>query len=153
AAQAIQDTEEVRREIDRAKSLLVRKQTADKTAQEIGTVLKDGNPDEASKLATTALQQFGGGEEAQRLASLKQQADAVAAVVLDDKAARLARFSKEGDQAVQENNLRAAAIAFEGAMDAGGGDDIRRKVVGVRARLARYDEQRDRAAELRRDVY
>src|SRR5262249_23152152 len=53
----------------------------------------------------------------------------------------------------QENNLRAAAIAFESASDAGGGDDIRRKLDDVRGRLARYDEQRARAAELRRDVY
>lgn len=152
-AQGIQDTEEVRREIDRTKSLLLRKQAADKTVQEIGTVLKEGNPDEAARLATAGLQQFGGGEDGQRLVSLKQQADAVAAVVLDDKAARLARFGREGEQALQENNLRAAAIAFEGAIDAGGGDDVRRKLDDVRGRLARYDEQRTRAADLRRDVY
>src|SRR5262249_5672224 len=125
----------------------------DKTAQEISTVLKEGSADEASRLATAGLQQFGGGDDGQRLASLKQQADAVAAVVLDDKAARLARFSKEGDQALQENNLRAAVIAFEGALDAGAGDDVRRKLDDVRGRLTRYDEQRNRAADLRKDIY
>src|SRR5262249_30131810 len=92
AAQRVQDTEQIRREIDRVTALITQKQTADKTVQEIQTVLKEGNANDASRLASAGLQNLGGSDEAERLAPLKQQAAALEAVGIDDRQARLARF-------------------------------------------------------------
>lgn len=154
-AQLVNNTDEVRREIDRVKGLMTRNGEADKAAQEIAGVLRDGNPNDAARLATAALKPFGDGFQAQRLVLLKLQADALVVVDLDDKnadkAARLARFVKEGQAEADDNNYRAALLSFEQAVRAGAGADIQQKLDDMKAKLNRYDELREKAADLRRD--
>ncbi|MBL8799029.1 MAG: hypothetical protein JNM56_34405 [Planctomycetia bacterium] len=151
-AQSIEDTEPIRQEIERVSALLTQRDVADKTVAEIRTVLKEGNAEEAAKLAAGALQEFGGGDDGIRLAQLKQQADALrAAGNLEDRDARRARFSREAEDALREQNLRAAALALEQAVEAGGDAAQRQQFDDVRGRLVRYDDLRRQAAELRRD--
>jgi hypothetical protein len=88
AARAIQDTEQVRREIQRVRVLLEQEAAAERTVQDIQTVLNQGNPTEASRLATAALQQYGATDAAERLTRLKIQADALVSAQLGDGAAR-----------------------------------------------------------------
>src|SRR5262245_52798732 len=152
AARAIQDTEQVRLEIDKLKKRLEEQAAAERTVEDIQTVLTEGKPEEAARLAADALQQYGGSEAAAQLARLKRQADALAAAQLNDNAARRARFRQEGEAALREKNLRAAAIAFEQTLQYGDDADLRRQYDDLRASLARYDENRQRAAELRRDA-
>src|SRR5262249_5480644 len=63
-AQGIQDSDQVKNEIERVKSLMNQQKAADQTALDIQAVLNDGNADEAGKLATAALQQYGAGDNA-----------------------------------------------------------------------------------------
>ncbi len=79
AARSIQDTEQVRQEIDKVKHLIEQQAAAERTAHDIHSVLSQGKADEASRLATTALQQYGATDAAEPLAKLKRQADAVTA--------------------------------------------------------------------------
>jgi hypothetical protein len=151
-AQSIEDTEPVRQEIERVTALLTQRDVADKTVAEIRTVLKEGNAEEAAKLAAGALQEFGGGDDGIRLAQLKQQADALRNVGnLDDRDTRRARFAREADDALKEQNLRAAALALEQAVEAGGDAALRQQLDDVRGRLVRYDDLRRQAGEWRRD--
>jgi tetratricopeptide (TPR) repeat protein len=149
-ARALQDTEQVRREIARLKLRLDARAAAERTALDIQTVLTDGKADEAARLATTALREFGDSEASENLARLKRQADALVATQLDQQA-RLARFRQEAEEAARANNLRAAALAYEQAAALGADDALRRRLDELRATLARYDDNRRRAAELRRD--
>ncbi len=150
-AQAIQDTAQVRHEIDKVKAVLAQQAAAERTARDIQAVLNEGKADEAAKLSTQALQQLGGTDLADDLAKLKREADAVAAAAVDDRAARKARFQAEAEAALRDQNLRAAVIAFEHALQAADDEALRRQYEDVRATLARYDENRQRAAQLRRD--
>jgi tetratricopeptide (TPR) repeat protein len=52
---------------------------------------------------------------------------------------------------LRDQNLRAAALAFEQALQYGPDPDLRRQYDEIRVRLTRYDENRRRGAELRRD--
>src|SRR5262249_16453731 len=117
----------------------------------IQAVLAEGKADEAARLAGSALLQFGGTHIAARLGTLKRQADALLVVDINDNATRRARFRAEGDVALKEKNLRAAAIALEQTLQCGDEADLRRQLDEVRAGLARYDDNRQRAAELRKD--
>jgi tetratricopeptide (TPR) repeat protein len=84
------------------------------------------------------------------LARIKRQADALLAARPDD-AARHDRFRAEAEEALRAKDLRAAALALEQALQGEDNPDLRRQLDSVRADLARYDELRRRAAELRRD--
>jgi tetratricopeptide (TPR) repeat protein len=151
AARAVQDTEQVRLEIDKVKGLIEQQAAAEQTAKSIQTVLTDGKPEEASQLATASLQQFGGSDEADRLAKLKREADALTSASGEDDTARLVHFRQEGEAALAEKNLRAAAIAFEQAVQYGEDASVRKQLDDLHASLARYDDGRRRAHELRRD--
>ncbi len=150
-ARAAQDTEQVRFEIEKVKRLLDEQKAAEQTQRDVKAVLDDGKPDEAAKLAAAGLQQYGGGDAAAPLAQLKREADALSAATVDDGATRRARFAREGDDALRDKNLRAAVIAYEQALQAGDDATVRARLDDTRATVARYDEQRRRAQELRRD--
>jgi tetratricopeptide (TPR) repeat protein len=150
-ARSIQDTEQVRLEIDKIKASIAQQEAAEKTARDIQAVLADGKADEAAKLGTAALQQFGATDAADDLAKLKRQADAVAVAPVDDTAVRRARFQQEAESAYRDKNLRAAAIAYEQLLQLGEDVEARRRCDEVRDALTRYDDARARAAQLRRD--
>src|SRR5207237_868630 len=111
----VQDTDQVRLEIDKVKKLIDEQKAAEQTQRDVQAVLDDGKAEEAAKLASAGLRQYGGGDAAEALARLKREADALAAAPIDDGAARRARFAREGDDAVRDRNLRAAVIAYEQA--------------------------------------
>jgi tetratricopeptide (TPR) repeat protein len=150
-ARDVQDTEQVRLEIDKVQKLIDEQKAAEQTRQDVQAVLDDGKADEAAKLAGAGLQQYGGGDSAAPLAQLKREADALAAAQIDDGAARKARFAREGDDAVRDGNLRAAVISYEQALQAGDDPALRSRLDDVRASVSRYDDQRQRALDLRRD--
>jgi tetratricopeptide (TPR) repeat protein len=150
-ARDVQDTEQVRLEIEQVRKLINEQKAAEQTRRDVQAVLDDGKADEAAKLAAAGLQQYGGGDGAEKLAQLKRQADALAAAQIDDGAARRARFAREGDDAVRDKNLRAAVIAYEQALQAGDDPALRSRLDEVRVTVSRYDEQRQRALDLRRD--
>src|SRR5262249_50700586 len=79
ATRALNDTDQVRKEIDKVKGLLEQQASAERAGRDIQTVLAQGKPEEASQLATAALQQYGPTDVADPLARLKRQADAVTA--------------------------------------------------------------------------
>src|SRR5205085_12221878 len=56
------------------------------------------------------------------------------------------------EAAFRDGNLRAAVVAFEDALQYGDDPDLGRQRDEARAALARYDDNRRRAAELRRDA-
>jgi tetratricopeptide (TPR) repeat protein len=150
-ARSIQDTELIRLEIDKIKASLAQQEAAEKTARDIQTVLADGKADEAAQLGTAALQQFGATDVAEDLARLKRQADAVAVAAVDDARVRVARFQQEAESAYRDQNLRAAAIAYEQVLQLTNDLEARRRYDEVRDALARYDDARVRAIRLRRD--
>jgi tetratricopeptide (TPR) repeat protein len=150
-ARALQDTEQVRLEIGKVTQLQAQQIAAEKAATDIQTVFDQGRADDAGKLATDALQQFGGTDAADTLTRLKRETAAVSATQIRDDSDRRDRFRREGEAAVRENNLRAAAIAFETSLQYGDQDDVRRQLDDLRGRLNRYDDGRQRALQLRRD--
>ncbi len=141
------DTEQVGQEIARIKLCRDAAKPADRIARAIQAVLSDGNPDEAARLATAALREFGESDAAAVFIRLKRQADALASVPLDGPT-RLARFRLEAAQAAQINNLRAAALAYEQCLIAGD-TTVRPRLSEVQAILGRYDDARRRAVEFR----
>src|SRR6266851_3024557 len=149
-AKGIDDTEQIRQEIDKLKQRIDQAAGAERTAQDIQTVLKDGKAEDAGRLATAGLQQYGG-DNAEQLAKLKRQAEALTSVGTDDKAARKKALIAEGDGAVKDKNLRAAAIAYEQALQLGDDDSLKKQCDDLRGALARYGDNRVKAAELRRD--
>jgi hypothetical protein len=149
-ARDCQDTEQVRREIDRVRKLIQEQKDAEQTKRDVQAVLDDGKPEEAAKLASAGLQQYGGGDSGESLAQLKRQADALAAAA-GDGAARRAHLVSDGDGALGDKNLRAAVVAYEQALMLGDDPTVRTRLDEVRTTVARYDEQRQRARELRRD--
>jgi tetratricopeptide (TPR) repeat protein len=150
-ARGIKDTETVQREIERLKGILAERAAAEKTLQDIETVLGDGKAEEASKLAASALLQYGDTEWGPQLAKLKRQADTLIAAGAANEAARRDHFRKEGEAALKDKNLRAAALAFERSLQYGSDADVRKQHDEVRATLARYDDNRKKAAELRQN--
>ena len=87
-ARSIQDTEMVRQQIGKVKALMDQQIAAEKSVQDIQTVLDQGKPEDAAKLSTAALQQFGGTDAAPALSQLKQEADAVTVAPGSDKDAQ-----------------------------------------------------------------
>ncbi|MFO0809353.1 MAG: hypothetical protein U0746_12070 [Gemmataceae bacterium] len=150
-AQSAVDTEQVRGEIERLKGRLNTKTTVERIAADIRTVLTEGTPEEAAKLATEALNTYGDSEASETIIALKRQADALVTARLD-AAARLSRFRQEAESAEQAKDLRRAVLAYEQAVMAGGAEDVRRKLDTHRASLARYEDARRRAADFRRDA-
>jgi tetratricopeptide (TPR) repeat protein len=150
-AREAQDTEQVRLEIDKVRKLIDQQKAAEQTQRDIKAVLDDGKADDAAKLASAGLRQYGGGDSGQSLEQLKRQADALAdaGVVLDDS--RRERFRREGDDALRDKNLRAAVLAYEQALQDGDDPTIRARLDDTRAAVGRYDEQCRRARDLRRD--
>ena len=122
------------------------------TVKNIETVLNDGKADDAAKLAKDALKEFGDGDDAGKLVELSVQAEALKnAESKEAKDARYARFKKEGDAALEEKNLRAAALAFEQALLARDDADLQKTCADLRGTLDTYDTMRKKAAELRKD--
>lgn len=150
-AQKIQDTGAVQREMDKIGTILAQEAAAEKAVQDVKTVLDDGKADEAAKLASAALGQYGGGDRADELARLKQQADAVVTAAADSAVVRRTALKTEADAAVQSGNLRAAAVALEQAVGLGDDPVLARQLDELRDRLRTYDDNRRRAAELRAD--
>ena len=152
AAKLEKDTEFVRGEIAKLKSRLEAEASAKKTVQEIQIVLDQGDPKEARKLIQTALFEFGGGPEAGKLIQLQAQADALAAFQgNEDPKVRFLRLRDQGQVALQDDNLRAAAAALQQAIQLFDDAGVRDQLQGVQRRLEKYDSLRRRAAELRRD--
>jgi TolB-like protein len=148
-AQKAQDTEQVRREIARVKRRIEADKAAERTARDIQAVLNDGKPEEAARLAAAALREFADTESAAAIARLNWQAEALVTLPLDPPA-RAARFHAEGDEWRTANQPRVAVVAYEQAA-AAGDTTVRKRLVELEATLARYDDARRRAAELRRD--
>src|SRR5262249_28106313 len=144
-ARDIQDTEQVRLEIDKVKKLFDEQKAAEQTQRDIKAVLDDGKPDEAAKLASAGLKQFGGGDAAAPLVQLKRQADALADAGAALQESRAYRFAREGDDALRDKNFRAAVIAYEQALQDRDDPALRARLDEVRANVSRYDEQRQRA--------
>jgi tetratricopeptide (TPR) repeat protein len=151
AARALRDTEQVQLEIEKVKRLQEQQAAAARAAQDIQTVLNQGKPEDANRLATDALQQFGATDVADDLTRIKRETTVVTAVQLGDDVTRRDRFRREGEAALRDNNLRAAAIAFETALQYGDQLELRNQLDQVRATLTRYDDARARALRLRRD--
>jgi tetratricopeptide (TPR) repeat protein len=151
AARAVQDTDQVRALIDRLKATLAQQAEAERTARDVRAVIHDGRPDDAIRLASAALQQFGPTDNAADLAALKRQADALAAAAAADSAAQRNRLRNEAEAALRDNNLRLASVSLEQALQLGDDPAVRKQLDDVRASLARYDDNRRRAAELRHD--
>jgi tetratricopeptide (TPR) repeat protein len=150
-AMASDDTEQVRREIDRTRDLIAQQAAAERTARDARAILDEGKADDAGRVLTESLKQFGGSDAADELAGLKRQADALAADGLRSDAERRERFAREAAAAIQDNNLRAGGLALAQALQAGEDAALRRQLDEIQGRLARYDDARQRAAELRRD--
>jgi tetratricopeptide (TPR) repeat protein len=152
AARSIMDTDFVRAEIDKLKGRIEQHAAAKKTVQDIETVLEEGRAKEAAQLIRKALEEYGGTDLAPQLTKLRLQADAlVAAGQSEDAAARYQRFRDEGEAALRDKNLRAAALAFEQALNARDDARLKEQLDQVRGDLARYDDSRRKAQELRRD--
>lgn len=150
-AQKYQDTGAVQREIDKIRGLLAQQAAAEKAVQDVKTVLDDGKADEAAKLAAAALGQFGGGDRADELAQLRQQADAVLTATADSNVTRRASLRAEAEAAIQGGNLRTGVVALEQAAALAEDAALTRQLDELRGRLRRYDENRRLAAEMRSD--
>ncbi len=152
-AQTFKDSEFVRSEIERLKLRVDQEASANKTVQEIESILEDGKPAEAAKLAQAALKEFGDGNIADQIVKLNLQADALAnADATESVEDRFVRMRNTGAAALADNNLRAAGIAFEQALQIKANDlDVRSKYDQIQGQLSKYDALRKRGAELRRD--
>jgi tetratricopeptide (TPR) repeat protein len=152
-AQTAQDTDFVKTEIARVQARIARGEAAQKAAGDIKVVIEAGKAEEAAKLAGDALLQYGDSDQAETFAALKQQADALLGASLDDKS-RTKKFLDEAEAARKADNLRAAVLSYEQAV-ANGADPgaLKDTYEGLRTKLVRYDENRTKASELRKDQY
>jgi tetratricopeptide (TPR) repeat protein len=151
SARSFRDTDFVRGEIAKLRTRIDQQAAAERTVQDIQAVLDQGKPAEASSLAARALQEYGATDAADPLTRLKLQADALAAADKKDDGDRGKRFRDEGQAALGEKNLRAAALAFEQALQYGEDADLRKQLDDLHATLTKYDDNRLQAAELRKD--
>ena len=153
-AQAFHDTDFIKAEIAKLKARIGQEDAARKTLQEIEAILETGRGKEAAELADDALQQFGATDLSGRLVALKLQADALAMAQRgkeEDGGVRYQRLRDQGEAALKEKNLRAAALAFEQAVQAKEDARLLEQLKEIRAALEDYDDLRRKAAELRRD--
>lgn len=152
-ALAAQETDFVKSEIERIKEKINRSEAAEKAANDIKEVLDAGQAEQAAKLAGEALEQYGDSEVAEKLTALKRQADALASTSLEEKA-RQRRFLTEAETARRTNNYRTAVLAYDQAVGAGADvGELRETYESLKVRVAKYDENRTKAAELRKDPY
>jgi tetratricopeptide (TPR) repeat protein len=149
AAQTLQDTDQIRQEIERVRVRLEQQGAAERTMQDIQAILKEGKAEEAARLAAVGLQQYGGSQAEEKLCALKREADALVLAAQDDRGARQGRYQAELQTALRDQNLRNAAIALEQMLDGNADPALQQQLNQVRATLARYDDNRKRAAELR----
>ncbi|MFL5244949.1 MAG: hypothetical protein ACJ8FY_22840 [Gemmataceae bacterium] len=150
-AKEILDTKEIQQEIDKLQKRIDQQEAAQTTTQAIQTVLADGKPEDATRLATAGLQQFGDGDSAYQLAKLKREADALNGSPATDPEEHRKQLISEAKAALDEKNLRAAAIAYEEALPIKDDPDLRKELDGLHATLTKYDDNLRRAADLRRD--
>src|SRR5262249_38856109 len=151
-AKAARDTDFIRTESSKLKGRIDQDAAARKTADDIETILEQGKGAEAAQLAQAAVKEFGDSDASGRLAKLKLQADALQGVQkAEDAGTRFNRFRGEGDAALREKNLRAAALAYEQGLAARDDAPVRKQYDEARASVDRYDDLRRKAAELRRD--
>ncbi|MBO0700580.1 MAG: hypothetical protein J2P46_19440, partial [Zavarzinella sp.] len=150
-AQTAQETDFVKTEIERVQARITRAEAAQKAADDIKVVIDAGKAEEASKLAAEALAQYGDSDQAETLTSLKLQADALLGVSLDEKT-RKQKLLDDAESARKTNNLRAAVLSYEQAV-ANGADpgELKATYEDLRTKLVRYDENRAKAAEFRKD--
>jgi tetratricopeptide (TPR) repeat protein len=151
AAQQIQDSEQVRHLSERISRAIAEQAAAEKVALDLRGALDAGKADDAARLATGALQQYGGGEAAPELVRIKQQADALVLATATDKDNQCRRLQSDAQAAVRDNNLRAAALCLEQAAQLREDPTLRQQLAQVNGRLSRYEECRQRAQTLRRD--
>jgi hypothetical protein len=151
-AQVAQATDFVKGEIDRLRARITKAEAAQKAADDIKVVLESGQGEQASKLAADTLAQFGDTDQADTLTTLKRQADAL--LVVQAGAAGKQKLMEEAEAARKANNLRGAVVAYEQAAAAGTDPGpLKDTYEGLRNKLATYDDNRAKAAELRKDPY
>lgn len=124
---------------------------AEQTTANIQAVLDEGRAEEASKLGVDALLQFGHTESLERLIKLKREADTLATADIDSRKARFDRFRKEYDDAIKNENNRAAVIALEQALQNGDDAALSKTYDELQRNLTRYDELRAQANEAHQD--
>jgi tetratricopeptide (TPR) repeat protein len=151
AARSFKDSEFLKAEAGKLKTRLEQQAAAEKTVLDVQTVLDQGKTAEAGQLANAALAQYGGTDAAPGLVKLKLQTDALISAQLAKNPAKHKRFREEGEAALKEKNLRAAALALEQALQSGDDPALRKQYEDIQASLKRYDECRGKAVELRRD--
>jgi hypothetical protein len=145
------NTEFVQIEIKKLRFRIDRQQAADKMAVDIQAVLDQGDAVQAAKLAADALKEFGASDAAPALVKLKLQADALALAQTGSDPGARKTFVDQGQAALDAGNSRAAVAAFDQALALGDDAQLKQRADDLRAKLAKYDENRARAAELRRD--
>lgn len=150
-ARKVQETEQVRRLAERIQGLMDEQTAARRTASDLRAAIDDGKADEAARLSSAALRQYGGTEAAVDLARVKVQAEALVSASAVDSSDRARRLCTDAQAALQDNNLRAAAISLEQAVQLSDDPAARRQLDDIRARLTRYDDNLRRARDLRRD--
>jgi tetratricopeptide (TPR) repeat protein len=151
AAKAIKDTEEVSQQIARVQALQLSLESFDRTIADIQAVIDQGQGATASQLAVLAMAQFTQEPEAGKLAALKRQADALQLAAQPDEAAQMARLRTTAETATKENNLRAAALAYEQWASLKPDAAVQRQAEAVKTRLNQYDAACDKARELRKE--
>ncbi|VTS04578.1 CsgG/HfaB family protein [Tuwongella immobilis] len=149
-AQAIQDTELVRQEIQGIQQRLARRNGAAQTLKHLQAVLQVGRAEEASRLANDALLQYGDSDFAGDFVALKRQADAILSVQQQNQQRRLQQLIAEADAALSAKNYRTAATSFDQALALGADAAVQARAAQVRTTLERYDSLRTRADELRK---
>jgi tetratricopeptide (TPR) repeat protein len=153
-AAAIIPGDQIQAEIERLNARIALHRAGEQAVQDIRLVLSNGKADAAALLGADALKQYGGSEWAGDLEQLKRQADALVSAAQNADDARKTRFRDDAEAALKDDknpNLRAAAIALEQLLQLGEDPDRRKQLDAVHDRLQRYDDNRRRAAELRRD--
>jgi hypothetical protein len=150
-ARNFKDTATLQAAIARVKQHIDEEVAAEHVATDIQTIIEDGRAEEAAKLANDAVQQYGETRFAEKLISLKRQADALAAASTNDKKGQFDRLKETYLAAKQDNQLRAAASALEQALQFGEDADLKKELDVLHDRLNRYDALRVQAAELRKD--
>jgi len=153
SARAIQDDELVRRELERVRLLMAQQAASERMLADIQAILNEGRPEEAGRLAAAALLQVNSTEDAAALSRLKRQADALLAAQNADARAQKQRLQLEATQAMNEQNLRAAAVALEQALQLEDDVRLRQQLAELQVRLSNYDQNRQSASELRQDPY
>jgi hypothetical protein len=150
-AQGIQDNEQIRQLAGRIERVMAEQAAAEKITQDLRSAMGSGKADEVARLATGALQQYGGGEAAADLVRIQQEAQALATAGAQDKADQCRRLQNDSQAALRDNNLRASAICLEQALLLRDDPALRQQLSDIHGRLTRYDECRQRAQVLRRD--